>query len=94
MHISEMQQKIQKEFSVFQIIAFEVVAEISAYCDRNTCHRQTVLRFMIRVKQSFSNSIYAIFMGKKNNSDALLLSAVFWTSQYVDYRMVFWSKSF
>ena len=48
---------------------------------------------MIRVKQSFSNSIYLEFMVKKDNSDALLLSAVFGTSSYVDYRMVFWSKT-
>ena len=32
---------------------------------------------MIRVKQSFSNSIYLEFMQKKDNSSALLLSAVF-----------------
>ena len=30
MHIWEMQQKIQKKSSAFQIIAFEVVAENSA----------------------------------------------------------------
>ena len=30
MHISEMEKKIQKKSSVFQIIAFEVVAESSA----------------------------------------------------------------
>ena len=34
---------------------------------------------MIREKQSFSNSIYQKFMGKKDNSGALLLSAVFET---------------
>ena len=49
---------------------------------------------MIRVKQPFSNSIYKKFMGKKNNSDALLLLAVFGTGKYVDYPMVLWSKTF
>ena len=34
---------------------------------------------MIRVKKSFSNSIYQKFLEKKDNSDALLLSAVFGT---------------
>ena len=34
---------------------------------------------MITLKQSFSNLIYLKFMGKKDNSDALLLSAVFVT---------------
>ena len=38
MHNSEMEQKIQKMSSVFQIKAFEVVPENSAYCGRNTCH--------------------------------------------------------
>ena len=35
---------------------------------------------MIIVKQSFSNSIYLKFMGKKDKSDALLFLAVFGTS--------------
>ena len=84
MHISEMQQKIQKKSSVFKMIAFEVDAESYAYCGRNTCHRQSMcyqtdLRFQIRVKQTFSNSIYLEYMAKKDNSDALLLSLVFGT---------------
>ena len=33
-------------------------------------------------------------MGKKDNSGALLLSAVFGTRLHVDYRIVFWSKTF
>ena len=33
-------------------------------------------------------------MGKKGNSVALLLSAVFGIRWHVDYRMVFWSKTF
>ena len=35
---------------------------------------------MIRVKKFLSNLIYLEFMGKKDNSDALLISAVFGTS--------------
>ena len=34
---------------------------------------------MIRVKQSFSNSIYVKFLGKKDSSGALLLSVLFET---------------
>ena len=34
---------------------------------------------MIRVKQSFSNSIYQKFVREKDNSGALLLSEVFGT---------------
>ena len=34
---------------------------------------------MMTKKQDFSNWLYLEFMGKKDNSDALLLSAVFET---------------
>ena len=40
MHISEMQQKVQKKSFVSEIKAFEIVVLISAYSCRNTCHRQ------------------------------------------------------
>ena len=42
MHILEMEWKIQKKSSVFQIKAFEIVAENSAYCGRNTVQRQSM----------------------------------------------------
>ena len=35
-----MESEIQKKYSVFEIKAFEVVAENSAYCSMNTCHKQ------------------------------------------------------
>ena len=84
MHTSEMQQKIQIKSFVSEIMAFEIVAVNSAYCCRNTCHRQlmreqTVLRFYIRLKLTFSNSIYLEFMGKEGNSGVVLTSAVFGT---------------
>ena len=44
--------------------------------------------------QTFSNSIYHECMEKQDNSGAVLISAVFGTRQHVDYRMVFWSKTF
>ena len=82
MNISEVQSKIQKESFAFEIKAFEIVAEISAYCYRNTCHRQlmreqTVLRFHIRLKVTFSNSIYLELTRKEGNSGDVLISAVF-----------------
>ena len=63
MHISEMQQKIQKKSFASEIKAFEIVALNSVYYCRNNCHRQlmreqTVLRLFIRVKLTFSNAIY------------------------------------
>ena len=41
---------------------------------------QKVLRFKFRINQTFSNSIYLEFMGKKDSSGAFLLSGVFGTS--------------
>ena len=84
MHISEMQQKIQRKFFASELMAFEIVARNSAYCCRNTCHRQLmreqkVLRFFIRLKVTFSNSIYLELTRKEGNSSAVLISAVFGT---------------
>ena len=65
-------------------MAFEIVAGNSADCCRNTCHRQllreeTVLRFHIRLKVTFSNSIYLELTKNEGNSGAVLISAVFGT---------------
>ena len=84
MYIAEMQQKIQKKFFDSEIMAFEIVAENSGYCCRNTCHQQlmrekTVLRFHIRLMVTFSNSIYLELKRKEGNSGAALISAAFGT---------------
>ena len=81
MHISEMQQKIQKNSFASEKKAFEIVAGNSAYCCRNTCHRQLMreqkaLRFFIRLKLTLSNSIYLELTRKEGNSSAVLISAV------------------
>ena len=65
-------------------MAFEIVNLNSAYICRNTFHRQlmreeTVLRFYIRLKVTFSNSIYLELTKKEGNSGAVLISAVFGT---------------
>ena len=84
MYISEMEKKIQKKSFGSEIMAFEIVAENSGYCCRNTCHRQlmreqTVLRFYIWLKVTFSNSIYLELTREEFNSSAVLISAVFGT---------------
>ena len=84
MHISEIQQKIRKMFFAYEIMAFEIISANSEYCFQNTCHRQlmreqTVLRFHIRLKVTFSNSIYLELTRKEGNSGAVLTSAVFGT---------------
>ena len=82
MLISEMQLEIQKKSFVSEIMAFEIVAGISAYCCRNTYHQQlmreqTDLRFYTRLKVTFSNSHYLKLTRKEGNSGAVLISAVF-----------------
>ena len=47
MHISEMQWKIKKESFVSEIMAFELVGVNSAYCYRNTGHRQLIIIIII-----------------------------------------------
>ena len=84
MNISEMQSKIEKKFFVSGIMAFEIVAVNSTDCCGNTCHRQllreqTVLRFHIRLKDTFSNSIYVELTRKEGNSGAVVISVVFGT---------------
>ena len=46
------------------------------------------------LRQTFSNSIYLEFVAEEENSDAVVTSGVFQTGYHVDYRMVFWSKTF
>ena len=80
-------------------MAFEIVAVNSEYCYRNTRHRQlmfeqTVLKFHIRLKQTFCNSIYLELTRKEGNTAAVLISAVFGTRYHVLLRTVFLSKTF
>ena len=77
MHISEMQEKIEKKSLVYEIMAFEIVAVNSPYCYRNACYRelmreQSALRFHIRLKVTFSNSIYLELTRKEGDSGAVL----------------------
>ena len=79
-----MQLKIKDKSFVSEIMAFEIVVVNSAYCCRNACHRQlmheqTVLIFYIRLKVTFSKSIYLELTRKEGNSCAVLISAVFGT---------------
>ena len=60
-------------------MAFELVARNCAHCNGNTSYRQstfeqTVLRFQIRLMQTFSNSIYPKCTKKWDNSGAVLIS--------------------
>ena len=46
------------------------------------------------LRHTFSNSIYLEFVAEEENSGAVVTSAAFQTRYHVDYRMVFWSKTF
>ena len=57
-----MQNKIEKKFLVFQIIASEMAAVNCLYYEGNACHNksmrsETVLRLCISVREIFSNAI-------------------------------------
>ena len=59
-------------------MGFEIVAVNSAK-NRQLKRQQTVLRFHIRLKVTFSNSIYIELAKIEGNSGAMLISAVFGT---------------
>ena len=70
-----MQPKIPKNLFVSEITAFEVVPGNSAYCDGNSCTRksmceQTVQRFQIGQRLTFSNYIFPIFKETFGNTGA------------------------
>ena len=76
------------------IMTFEHVSEISLNYDENACERksrcyQKVLRFHIRLKGMLSNSICLGLMENKDESAAVLISAVFLTSEAFDSEKVF-----
>ena len=62
-----MEQKIQKKSFLFEIMAFEVVARNSAYCNQNTCYRQMkVLTKSLKISDQtiadfFQFNIYVIY---------------------------------
>ena len=61
MKVQEMEQKIEKKFFVFQIIAFELGVTNSHNLEQDTCRRQsmseqTSLRFHLTLGETFSKS--------------------------------------
>ena len=65
-------------FRLYDIMTLEHVARISLNNDENTCDResaryQTVLRFQIRLKEMFSNSICLGLIESLDESGAVLI---------------------
>ena len=71
-------KKMNKKSFLLEIMPLELVARISGYCNGNTCYRQSMclknsFKMSVRLRQTFSNSIYPEFMEKQDNSDAVLI---------------------
>ena len=91
---------MKKLFYIFNINAFEVVARISLSYEENTCYRpsmceETVLRFWMLFRESFSNSVCVGLVGNYNKTAAMQLWAVFWIRELVTLercseRVIFW----
>ena len=84
-----MQRKFQKILRAFEISAFKHVSGTFLNSDENTFYRQssyyqTVLRFHISLKETFSNSICVALIECYNDRAAVLISAVFVAHQHVD----------
>ena len=77
-----MEQKIQKKFFVFQIIAFELGVANSHNLERDTCHQmficsKTTLRFDLTLGETFCK-LNSLGMRKKQDKSALMeISQVF-----------------
>ena len=81
-------------FPIFELMAFEDIAQNSHNYCKNTCDRhwtcqQTVLRFQIWLKQIFSKSICLFLMGNYNKSPDVQISTVFGTREHVYSGRVF-----
>ena len=94
-----MEQKFQKIFWIFEVIAFEAVTGIFLNYDKNASDRQstcyeTLVRFHIWLRDMFSNVICLGLMESHHKSAVLQVSAVFGTSEHVHSRRMFWNRSF
>ena len=92
--IQKLLKKLATNFSIFKIIAFELLAGISLIYDENTCDRQstyqkTVPRFPISLRENFSNSISPRLMENWDKSAGVQFSAVCETREHFDSGTVF-----
>ena len=89
-----MEQKIEKKFFVFEIIAFELGAAYSHNLEQVTCHRQSIceqtsLKLHLTLGETFSKST-SLIMLKKHDKNALKgIRQGFGTLSHVDCQSVF-----
>ena len=84
-----MEQKIQKKFLVFQIIAFELGVANSRNLEQDTCHRQSMyeqgpLRFHVTLRETFSKSTSLRMMKNHDKSPLMEIWQVFGTISHAD----------
>ena len=94
-----MEQKIQKNFFVFQIIAFQLGVGNSDNFEQNTSHRQSMcyhsaLPFHLKLGETFSKSTSTAMMKKHDKSAPMDISQVFGTLSHVDCQSVLWNGAF
>ena len=99
MYLPEMEQKIEKKFSVFQIIAFELTVGYSRNLEQDTWYgqsmcEQTPLRFHVTLGETFSKSTSLRMMKKHDKSTLMEISQVFVTLSHVDCQSVFGNGAF
>ena len=88
-----MEQKLEKKFFVFQIIAFELGVANSRNLEQDICHRQSMcertgLRFHITLGETFSKSTSLRMMKKHDKSTVTEISQVFGTISHFDCESV------
>ena len=89
-----MEQKIQKKFFVFQIIAFELGVANSHNLEQDTCHRQSICkqkhpRFHLTLAETYSK-LTSLRMIKELDQSALMeISQAVGKLSRVEYESVF-----
>ena len=99
MSISRITRKIEENSFVFEIIVSELVALNCLYKEENTCHRQsmcqqTVLRFCIELRYTFSDWIMLRVINKYDKGTVVQIATVFVPVDHLVCGRVFWSVIF
>ena len=94
MKIRQMEQKIEKNYFVCQIIAFELGVANSHNLEQDTCRRQsmssqTPLRFSLTLEETFSKSTFLRMIKQHDKSAIMEISQVFGTLSHVQCKSVF-----
>ena len=89
-----MEQKIEKNFFVFQILAFELGGANSRHIENYTCHehsicQKTPLTFNLTLGETFSKRTSSRMIKKHDTRALIEFSQVFGTFSHADCQSVF-----